>query len=56
MRASLKMRTFRLRTGGVECDANGLRVGGAQLRSMKGVSPRPVLASRASTPALPCSK
>jgi hypothetical protein len=31
MRASLKTRTFKLRAGGVECDANGLRVGGAQL-------------------------
>jgi hypothetical protein len=31
MRTSLKTRTFRLRAGGVECDADGLRVGGAQL-------------------------
>ena len=31
MRALLKTRTFKLRAGGVECDANGLRVGGAQL-------------------------
>jgi hypothetical protein len=31
MRTSLKARTFRLRAGGVECDADGLRVGGAQL-------------------------
>jgi hypothetical protein len=31
MRTSLKMRAFRLRAGGVECDTDGLRVGGAQL-------------------------
>jgi hypothetical protein len=38
MRASLKIRTFRLRTGGVECDADGLRVGGAQLLKSVGAS------------------
>ena len=38
MRASLKIRTFRLRTGGVECDADGLRVGGAQLLESVGAS------------------
>jgi len=31
MRTSLRTRTFRLRAGGVECDVDGLRVGGAQL-------------------------
>ena len=36
MRTSFKRRTFRLRAGGVECDADGLRVGGAQLLDMVG--------------------
>jgi hypothetical protein len=38
MRTSLKTRTFRLRAGGVECDADGLRVGGAQLLESVGAS------------------
>ncbi len=38
MRTSLKTRTFRLRAGGVECDADGLRVAGAQLLESVGVS------------------
>ncbi len=39
MGTSLKTRTFRLRAGGVECDAGGLRVGGAQLLESVGASP-----------------
>jgi hypothetical protein len=38
MRSSLKTRTFRLRAGGVECDADGLRVTGAPLLESVGVS------------------
>ncbi|MGD0642140.1 MAG: hypothetical protein ABSC22_15435 [Roseiarcus sp.] len=39
MGTSLKPRTFRLRAGGVECDAGGLRVGGAQLLESVVASP-----------------
>ena len=38
MRTSFKMRTFRLRAGRVECDADGLRVGGARLLDLVGAS------------------
>ena len=38
MQTSLKTRTFRLRAGGIECDADGLRVGGAQLLESVGAS------------------
>ena len=38
MQTLLKTRTFRLRAGGVECDADGLRVGDAQLLELAGAS------------------
>ena len=39
MGTSLKTRTFRLQAGGVECDAGGPRVGGAQLLESVGAFP-----------------